>query len=323
MKTPFALLYCFLLIFNSIPSFASIKIETIPYMETEITLDSGSQTIYGTLTIPDIKEEMPLVVFIGSSGPIDRNGNNPFGLATDCYKLLAINLAENKIASLRFDKRGVEKSKHALINEKYLSIGVYVDDAEKWIKLLRKDNRFNKIIVLGHGEGSLIGMMVSNFQRANGFISISGTGIQADSLLIRQISNGSMALGDTAKAIIKKIKNGEPFSINKDLEPIFRPSVVNYLQSWFELNPVLEIAVLRCPVMIIQGTNDLQASVADAFLLGNAKKGARIEIIENMNHVLKTASSDINENLNTYKNPTIPLAADLVPAIVNFVSILK
>jgi len=289
------------------------------FTETEVFIDTSLQSIYGTLTMPEATGKIPVVLIISGSGPTDRNGNNPFGLSTDSYQLLARSLALNKIASLRFDKRGVAKSISALADEKMLTVGTYVNDGESWIKWLRKDKRFSKIIVLGHSEGALIGTLVTNFQRADGFISISGSGIRADSLIIQQLSKQSPALADTAKVIIDHIKKGEAFYVNKDLAPIFRPDVANYLRSWFKLSPVVEISLLRCPVIVIQGTYDLQVSVGEAKLLAEARPGAMLVIIDKMNHVMKNAPDDIQGNISTYKNRELPLSDQLTPAITEFI----
>lgn len=292
-------------------------------IETEITTDTGSATLFGTLMMPQVKQKIPVVLIIPGSGPTDRNGNNPFGLTTDTYKMLAKGLAQNRIASLRFDKRGVAKSTPALEAENLLTFGTYVEDAGKWYKLLKKDPRFSKVIILGHSEGALTGTMTANFERADAFISISGTSMRADSLLVSQLSKQSESLADTARKIIEHIRKGEDFYPNKDLISIFRPTVTRYLKSWFSLSPVVEISILRCPVMIVQGTNDLQVTVNDAKNLAAAKPGSKLVTIEKMNHVLKSSPSDMGSNIATYRDPSLPLAPELMPALVNFITTLK
>jgi pimeloyl-ACP methyl ester carboxylesterase len=294
------------------------------YNETEVVMDTSALSIYGTLTLPDtISGKIPVVLIIPGSGPTDRDGNNPYGLFTDCYKLLARQLALQNIATLRYDKRGVGKSAAALEEEKMLTVGVYVNDGEKWVQWLRNDKRFSKVIVLGHSEGALIGTLVSNFRRADGFISVSGSATRADSLIIQQLLKQAPELADTAKAIIEKINKGEPFYVNKDLAPIFRPSVSRYLKSWFSLSPTVEISLVRCPVIIIQGTHDLQVSVGEARQLAAARPGSNLEIIDQMNHVLKNSPAGFNENMATYKDPALPLSPELIPAITGFISRLK
>jgi pimeloyl-ACP methyl ester carboxylesterase len=318
--------FCLLLVFTFCFKYAVFGQQLLNdslLKETEIRVDTGSFSLFGTLMVPDVKQKIPVVLIIPGSGPTDRNGNNPFGLSTDTYKLLAKNLAQNGIASLRFDKRGVAKSTPALAAENLLTFGTYVSDAGKWYRLLKEDPRFSRIIVLGHSEGALIGTMTANFERADAFISISGTSMRADSLLISQLSKQSQSMADTAKTIIEHIMKDEPFYPNKDLISIFRPSVSRYLKSWFKLSPVIEISILRCPALIVQGTNDLQVSVDDANKLAAARPMSKLVIIEKMNHVLKNSPSDFGSNIATYRDPSLPLSAELVPALVSFIATLK
>ncbi len=287
--------------------------------ETEVQIDSGTYSLFGSLMVPPSKEKIPVILIIPGSGPTDRNGNNPYGLSTDSYRLLARELYKAGIASLRFDKRGVGKSQPALPDESRLVIDTYVFDAGKWFDLLRKDPRFSSIIILGHSEGALIGSISANFQRADGFISVSGMGFPADTIILKQIAAQSPALADTAREIINHIKKDEPFHTNEYLSPIFRPAVALYLKSWFSFSPAVELSLVRCPVLIIQGSRDLQASMEDARILAAARPQSKLVVIPDMNHVLKKITGSVEENIASYRNPDLPLAPELVPAISSFI----
>lgn len=70
-------------------------------------LATATGTLHGTLELPAGRGPFPGALIIAGSGPTDRNGNDPsLGLNTDCYRLLAEELARRGIASLRYDKRG-------------------------------------------------------------------------------------------------------------------------------------------------------------------------------------------------------------------------
>src|SRR5579863_2570257 len=72
----------------------------------------GGVTLAGTLVIPAHKTgvKVPGVVIIAGSGPVDRNGNEGAAFETNLYSQLADQLAQQGIASLRYDKRGVGAS---------------------------------------------------------------------------------------------------------------------------------------------------------------------------------------------------------------------
>jgi fermentation-respiration switch protein FrsA (DUF1100 family) len=89
--------------------------------------------------------------------------------------------------------------------------------------------------------------------------------------------------------------------------------------SWFRYNPQREIRKVKAPILIIQGTTDLQVTVGDAEKLKKAKSDAILDIIPNMNHVLKEAPADKEKNKATYNEPDLPLKPEFVTAIVTFV----
>ena len=66
------------------------------------------------------------------------------------------------------------------------------------------------------------------------------------------------------------------------LAVVFRSSVQPYVISWFHYDPAREIARLKMPVLILQGTTDIQVSVGDAELLAKANPAAKLVLIEGM-----------------------------------------
>jgi pimeloyl-ACP methyl ester carboxylesterase len=257
--------------------------------EEEITLETKTGDIKGSLLIPSVLEKTAVVLIIAGSGPTDRNGNNPM-MTNNSLKMLAKELQKNGIASVRYDKRGIGESKNSGLQEIDLRFEDYVQDVEGWIKLLKEDERFSNIIVLGHSEGSLIGMIASHKQEAKKFISVAGVGIPAGDILRKQLKGQPQFILDESLKIIEKLENGETVEkVSQMLYSLFRPSVQPYMISWFKYNPQIEIAKLNKPILIIQGTTDIQVSVSDADKLASANKKSQKQIIEGMNHILKEA----------------------------------
>lgn len=289
--------------------------------ETEMVLKTATGDIYGTLTIADLGKTTPVVLIIAGSGPTDRNGNSTLGIHPNTYKMLAQGLAKSGIASLRFDKRGIGQSKGAMSSESDLRFETYVNDAIEWISMLKSDKRFSSVIVLGHSEGSLIGMIAAGQAKAAGFISIAGVGKPADKILKEQLKDKlPMSLLAESNRILDSLKAGKTVvTVNPALASLYRPSVQPYMISWIKYDPAKEISKLKIPVMIVQGTTDLQVTVEDAKLLAAAKPDARLLILENMNHVLKEAEADVQKNMATYQNPALPLKAGLMDGIIQFI----
>ena len=287
--------------------------------EEEITLETKTGDIKGSLLIPSFSEKTAVVLIIAGSGPTDRNGNNPM-MTNNSLKMLAKELQKNGIASVRYDKRGIGESKNSGLQEIDLRFEDYVQDVEGWIKLLKEDERFSNIIVLGHSEGSLIGMIASHKQEAKKFISVAGVGIPAGDILRKQLKGQPQFILDESLKIIEKLENGETVEkVSQMLYSLFRPSVQPYMISWFKYDPQKEIAKLDIPILIVQGTTDIQVTISDADKLALANKKSQKQIIEGMNHILKESEADRQKNIQTYSIPDLPLKKELTEVIVKFI----
>ena len=109
-------------------------------------------------------------------------------------------------------------------------------------------------------------------------------------------------------------------NINPMFYSLFRPSVQPYLISWFKYDPQTEIKKLAIPILILQGTNDIQVSKEDANRLSKANNKSQLVLIKNMNHVLKITEGDRNANMATYNNPALAISEELVKSIVLFIN---
>lgn len=285
-----------------------------------IILHTNTGDISGTLLVPENANKVPVVLIIAGSGPTDHNGNSPLLPGkNNSLKMIAEGLEGQGIASLRYDKRGIGASAAAMKEESKLVFDDYVKDAVEWINLLRKDSRFSKIIVLGHSEGSLIGMLASKETKADSYISVAGPGRPAYDVLIEQLSTQSESIVKESNTIIDSLKQGKQVAtVSNEVMSVFRPSIQPYLISWFKYDPSKEITKLNCPVLILQGTNDLQVPAKDAELLHKAKPDAGYKLITDMNHVLKKAPADQQGNLAAYSDPTLPLAPGFMDGILGF-----
>ena len=287
--------------------------------ETIVQLETKTGTLEGSLLVPEGKIGIPVALIIAGSGPTDRDGNNPV-MKNNSLKLMATELFKNGIASLRYDKRAIGKSRGAGLKESDLRFENYIEDARGWVELLGKDKRFNQVIVIGHSVGSLIGMIASQEQGVDKFVSIAGVGQPADKTLREQLKSQPPAVLDIALPIIDTLAKGETVSnVDPILYSLFRPSVQPYLISWLKYDPSKEIAKLKIPVLIIQGSTDIQVSEKDAKMLAEANQKAEKKMIKGMNHIFKEAELDRLKNIQTYNQPELPIKPELTEAIVGFI----
>jgi pimeloyl-ACP methyl ester carboxylesterase len=290
-------------------------------IETPIDVKNLAGSISATLAMPkEVKGKIPVVLIIAGSGPTDRDGNSPkLGITANTYKMIANELGKAGIASLRYDKRLVGKSVSST-TENQLRFDDYVEDGVNLVNFLNDDERFSRIIILGHSEGSLVGMLTSIDQPVKGFIAVAGAGDSADNMLTEQMKSQPTHISEGFKRMLDSLKRGKTTdNIDPSLYFIARPGIQKYLMSWFRYDPTRVIRKLSIPILIVQGNTDLDVKVSNAEKLKKAKSAATLEIIPEMNHVLKEAPADKDKNIATYSDPNLPLKPEFVKAIVTFV----
>ncbi|KAF1030331.1 MAG: Esterase EstD [Pseudomonas sp.] len=306
--------------------FTSVGFAASPVvLQRPISLDTGNGELFGSLLLPESDKPVPVVLMIAGSGPTDRNGNSADGARNDSLKRLAWVLARHNIASVRYDKRGVAKSVAATPDERNLTLDTYVSDAVAWGKLLKADPRMGPLIVLGHSEGALVATLAAPQLNPAGVVSLSGSARPVDQVIRQQLAEHlPPPLLDRSNQILDHLKAGQVDNdVPGPLESIFRPSVQPYLISLFRADPSAAFAKLRMPALIIQGTHDLQVGVADARQLKQAKPDAELTVIEGMNHVMRIVPNDVKQQLASYNDPQLPLAAELGNRLVRFIDGLR
>jgi hypothetical protein len=280
-------------------------------------LASVNKLIDGTLTIPENIDNPPLVILIQGSGPTDRDGNQTM-MKNDASKKIAHQLAENGIACYRFDKRIFKMNKFK-IKEADLRFEDFVTDVNSILEYFKADKNFGKIILAGHSEGSLIGMLAAQ-QSADAFISLAGAGRSIDKIVVEQLAKQSEELSENARQAFDEMsKTGSTSNYSPYLESIFRPSVQPYMLSWMKYDPALEIAKLEVPILIINGSFDLQVDSTDAEILNAAAPTSKLVVLKNMNHIFREIKGENLENTKAYNEPNRPLHPELIPVLTDFI----
>ncbi len=300
-------------------SFASlIYSQNKTFVKEEITVNA---LLKGDLYSPETgKTKKTLVILLAGSGPTNRNGNQ-IGMQNNSLKYLAEDLANGGYSVFTFDKRIIAQIIAGNINESESRFEDLISDAKSIAEHFKKTNNYKKIVFAGHSEGSLVGMIAAREINANAYISISGAGRSSDEVLIEQLDKQLPSQKEKITASFNLLKKGETFKNEVPvLESVFRASVQPYLISWIKYNPQEEIQKLNCPILIINGDNDLQVEPKDALLLNQANTKSELVILKNMNHVFKTIKGDKTENMNSYSNPDLKNAPELSETILKFLN---
>lgn len=287
--------------------------------EENLTIDKFTD---GTLTLPQNSEVAPLVILIQGSGPVNRDGNAPM-MKNDGMKKISHELAQNGIASFRFDKR-IFKMDKLKIKEEDLKFEDFVTDVVSIVNHFRKEGEFEKIIIAGHSEGSLIGILAAGQSDVDAYISLAGAGRPINEIIVEQIAKQSGELSENAKAAFEEMKkNGNTNNYSPYLESIFRKSVQPYMHSWMIFDPAVEVAKLEMPVLVINGSFDIQVDVKDAEILHNAAMNSKLVVLDKMNHIFRKIEGEHLENTKAYNEAQRPLHPELIPVISEFVKSIE
>ncbi len=323
----YRLIITFLSLLTGLTTFAQSE-EPIHY---KITVPAGIDlTLDGTLTLPaNLTKPVPVVLIIAGSGSTDRDGNSPAPIATfgtlkaGTYRMLADSLVRQGIAVARYDKRGSGANIAAtmkVLKPQDHRFDYYISDAVGFIRQLQADKRFSKVVVAGHSEGSLVGMLATIETKASGFISLAGAGRNIADVLKVQFKGLPEEQRQLVYQDLDSLRSGQ--TVHKPalvalmvLHPLLQPAMI----SWMKYDPANELKRIKGPVLIINGKQDIQVAASEAETLKAARPDARLLLFDQMNHVLKNAPTDTTENFKTYTDPALPLTAGLATAIAQFV----
>lgn len=293
-----------------------LQVNAQEVISEEIAMANGAILLPGTLSYPD-DSNIPLVIFIQGSGNIDRNGNQAGTMVQAGYiKTLRDSLNNRGIAFYSYDKRTSVVANLGKIKD--IVFEDLVSDARLAIDKFASDSRFGSLHLIGHSQGSLVGMM-SISPKLSSYISLAGPGVSIDKKIVEQISNQSAELGEVAAGHFEELQETDTIvAVNPMLYTIFAPQNHRFLKRYTALDPAEEIKKVSVPTLIINGEADLQVSPDDARLLHDALPESRLEIIPKLNHVLKEVNS-LLENQQAYMQADVPLSPPLLESISRFI----
>jgi uncharacterized protein len=294
--------------------------------ETRLGIEGPSGTLQGTLASPDGGPKAPIAIIIPGSGPTDRDGNNPLGVTAGMYRLLADALAAKGVSTIRIDKRGMFGSSAAAADADNVRMADYAADVRAWRLEAQKRSSAQCAWLIGHSEGSLVALITA--QQPDGIcglILVAGAGRKISDILREQLkaNPANAPVLPQALAAISELEAGrrvDVSSMHPALMALFRPSVQGFLIDQMSYDPAQLLARYAGPVLVLQGTTDLQVSMQDAQRLAGARPGVTLVTLEGVNHILKIAPADPAANFATYGNSALPIAPSLVEAITAFLA---
>ncbi|MEO8934940.1 MAG: alpha/beta hydrolase [Xanthomarina sp.] len=303
----------YIILFFSMMTFSQENI-----ISEEILIYNDNIKLPGSLSYNKDLKNQPLVIFIHGSGNVDRNGNQAgVNIKANYIKQLAESLNAKGIAFYRYDKRtSTEENMKFMRND--ISFDRFVDDANLAIKKFIGDHRFSSITLIGHSQGSLVAMLAAQ-HNVDKYVSLAGISEDMGDFIINSYKQASQEMGAMAKDQINELKEtGAIEKVNPMFAHLFNKPNQPFFLSWMAYNPAKEIKKLHIPVLIVNGTNDLQVKIEEAQKLHEVKPDSELILIEKMNHVLKDIKKE-EDNMKSYYSPDFPLSEELINTLEVFI----
>ncbi|HEV2366239.1 MAG TPA: alpha/beta fold hydrolase [Caulobacteraceae bacterium] len=294
-----------------------------PYQDLQVAFPSpgAHATLAGELTEPRGPGPFAAAVLIAGSGP---NGRDELVAGHRPFLVLADYLTRRGLAVLRYDKRGIGGS-----GGDYASATTadFASDAEAAVAFLRSRAEIDgrRIGLLGHSEGGLIAPLVADKDRGVAFVvllaapGVDGArileaqgaaigrvmGVPADKAAQAQALNARLfaaieKAGDqaaavaAAKAILTSAATtakAPPGSLDQAAAAMANP----WFRFFLSYDPVPALSRLRCPVLALWGSKDLQvppdenAPVVSAAL--SHDPDVQVEVLPGLNHLFQPATT--------------------------------
>ena len=261
-----------------------------------VTFDAtDSCELGGTLSLPTGEAQVPGVVIVHGSGPVDRDGT--FG-PNKPYKELAWGLASRGIAVLRYDKR----TNACDVSLSDVTIDdVTTDDALTALERLRAHDRVaaNDVFLVGHSIGGALAPRIADRDgRLAGAVLLAPgpTRPMAETILDQQRhlleqqdlpeAEREDALAEV-RTIAKKIRS---LDIG-DEEVLLGLGGREYFRSLAEYDGPEVAADLEIPLFIGQGDRDYQVTPGEDFLIWKKvlsdQSNVQFELYEGLNHLFQ------------------------------------
>lgn len=292
------------------------------FYESKITLKSGKYELPAVLCIPNNVKNPPVAVLLAGSGPNDKDEsigpNKPL-------KDIAVGLASNGIASIRYDKRTLTYGKEmAALTDLGIKEEV-IDDAVSAAAMVRKNPlmKDSKIYIVGHSLGAMCAPLVASKSKADGIVMLAGNARPLEDLIVEQYrylygANRDKGEDDpevkkmAAKAAV--VKDAKALKAAKAEElPLNLPAP--YWQSLAKYQQVETAEKLKQPILVLQGERDYQVTMTDFDLwkkaLGNQAKNTFISY-PGLNHLfLKGEGKSMPSEYETQGNVEEKVVADI------------
>jgi dienelactone hydrolase len=315
-----------------------------PYYTEDVKFvnKTANVTLGGTLSLPKKEGNFPVVILITGSGAENRDeeifGHKPFLVLSDY-------LTKKGIAVLRLDDRGIGESTGSSSTSTTLD---FATDIQAGVDYLKTRNEINKkkIGLIGHSEGGIIAPIVAgNSKDINFIVLLAGPGLRGDKILLlqnelikrksgmpeieiqkeKEIFKGAYDLiiassvndGNLKSTISTYLKTqyNDP-SKDATVEMLTAQVTNTWWYNFIRLDPVPFLKKVKCPVLALNGSKDLQVPAAvnlDAIkktLADSGNKKVTTKVVPNLNHLFQECQTGLPTEYETIEQTFSPIALE-------------
>jgi pimeloyl-ACP methyl ester carboxylesterase len=288
----------------------------IPYgiLELQLPFTSGGLQLSGTLTYPGTGGDvLPIILLLADFGGFNRDGDRP-GLQTELLKQTADTLAQQGIATYRFDYRGVGESEG---DYSRVSFADLLLDARVALLMLQALPVADPaaIYVMGIGEGAVLASRLVSGANIGGLITFGAPAHTLDAMRLDLVKRRAEAQGLTSEQVDEAVARESDFlqfAVSRQEEswadvpfddvsaalPWMTPAEFSrrtalyplpLLRNLCQIDPVEAIRAVTVPARFIQGGNDFEAPPGQAQLLARTLEGVEgsdvaVFALDDVNH---------------------------------------
>lgn len=322
-----------------------------PYWVKDVSFRNHAAGILlaGTLTVPKGAGPFPAVVLIAGSGPQNRDEDV---MGHRVFLVLADYLTRHGIAVLRYDKRGVGKSTGDYANATTRDFTSDALAAAGYLKTVKSIDS-KRIGLIGHSEGGIIAPLAATESRDVKFIVLmAGPGLTGEQILLRQsalIASGMGASKESvaaqrslseqiyaavksepddskARAKILAIVDHATANLAPDAKRSSRAAAekqaAEVTSPWFRFfltyDPVPTLKKVKCPVLALNGSHDLQVpakpdlAAIRAALKAGGNKDYTIKELPGLNHLFQESKSGLPAEYGQIEQTISPKALQVI-----------
>jgi pimeloyl-ACP methyl ester carboxylesterase len=315
-----------------------------PYREETVTFDDAAAhvSLAGTLTLPTGNGPFPAVVLVAGSGP---NTRDEAVAGHQIFLVLSDYLTRHGIAVLRYDKRGIGQSTGDYAKATTMD---FADDADAAAAYLRGRPEIDprRVGLIGHSEGGAISPIVAAGDPKIAFVvMMAGPGVDGADLLIEQsrliakaagMDDAKLAeSGTLLKALIAIVRQERDPAVRKarlaevvahfaaahaipaaSLQPQADAIDTPWFRYFFDYDPAPTLRQLRCPVLALNGSLDLQVPPEQNLPPIRAALAhdpdATIVELPGLNHLFQTAKTGSPGEYGQIEETIAPAALDTI-----------